>query len=100
MENKWTGDPTAFSKWARAPETADRFYEWLGEASGAAAQAADPCLVMTERRKGDKELLALTTPKHIADMANFVDYWLPRNVYERLKKEKEDARPACRAPEK
>lgn len=88
MQNKWTDDPAAYSGWANDAETADRFYEWLDKARGAAIHASDPCLVMAERRKGDKELLALTTPKHILDMVNFVTYWLPKGIYKQLRKER------------
>lgn len=80
-------DPMAFFRWANDAETADRFYEWLDKVCDMAAQASDPCLVMSERRKGDRGLLALTTPKHILDMVDFISYWMPKDVYKRLRRE-------------
>lgn len=78
-----------YTAWAVDRKTADDFYEWLDSVCEAGARASDPCLIMAERRKGDRALLALTTPKHMLDMVNFVSYWLPRETFERLKRERQ-----------
>lgn len=67
--------------------TCVEFYEWLKQVKAAAEKASDPGLLPAERRRGDREIMKLTTPRQLLYVVSFITAWFPEETFQRLQKE-------------